>query len=374
VSILIALALVVGGPLAGQIPRFPFPDAALFSSPACACFLAFDPAYNAKGGSPHAWFWGNVALTQLYAWVSFWLACWIVPRSWQDADVSKRAHFREGTRSLRSTRIRAELLEINPFLWRVARSDRKPKMVWLALAVTSLLCVLCFHWFSGDFWDAGADFFLLVPLGLLLKVWLAAEASRTFSEDRRGGGLELLLTSPLSERQIVRGQLLALWRQFAAPAGVVLLANLVFVLVEMRKWGSTGDRNVLLGFHLVLGGFLVADLIALSWVGMWQGLVRRKPNRAALLSLARIVVLPPLVFLLGVWFWAIGHEPGSGVHDMAYTFIFGILVGLGADFYFGLDAGRKLSGQFRAIVAEGGARKRSAEAAPQPAPALAEAP
>ncbi len=351
-SSLIALALVVAGPLASQIPRFPFPAAALFSSPACACFLAFDDVYNAKGVTlhPSAFFWGNVALTHLYAWVFFWLACWIVPRSWQDAAVGKRARWREGTRSIRSARRRAELLEINPFFWRVARSGRKRLLVWLALVASALFFILCFHWFSADFWDAGADFFLLLPLGLLLKVWLAAEAGRTFSEDRRGGGLELLLSTPLSERQIVRGQLLALWRQFAVPAGLVLLANLVFVLVEMRKWGNTGDRNVLLAMHLVLGGFLVADLIALSWVGMWQGLIRRKPNRAALLSLARILALPPLLFVLGFWFWAIGHDPASGKYDTQYAFTFWILLGLGADLYFALLARRKLFGQFRAIV------------------------
>jgi ABC-type transport system involved in cytochrome c biogenesis permease component len=373
-SSLIALALVVGGPMASQIPRFPFPDAALFSSPACACFLAFDPLYSAKVGNPHAAFWGNVALTQLYAWVFFWLACWIVPRSWQDAVVGKRARWREGTRSSRNARRRAELLEINPFLWRVARSGRKRLMVWLALVVSALLFILCFHWFSGDLWDPGADFFLLLPLGLLLKVWLAAEAGRTFSEDRRGGGLELLLSTPLAERQIVRGQLLALWRQFALPAGVVLLANLVFVLVEMRKWGNTGDRSVLLVMHLILGGFLVADLIALSWVGMWQGLICRKPNRAALLSLTRILVLPPLLFVLGFWFWAISHEPGSGQHDTACAFTFWILLGLGADLYFALAARRKLSGQFRAIAAEGIPPKRPAEPAPRSAPAVAVAP
>jgi ABC-type transport system involved in multi-copper enzyme maturation permease subunit len=375
-SVLIALALVLGGPLASQIPRFPLPKAALFSSPACACFLAFDELYNAKGviPKPSTMFWGNVTLTHLYAWVFFWLACWIVPRSWRDAEVGKRTRRRQGNRSIRSTRRRTELLGINPYLWRVARSGRRGLMVWLALVVSALLCLLCFRWFSQDFWDAGADFFLLVPLGLLLKVWLAAEASRTFSEDRRGGGLELLLSTPLSERQIVRGQLLALWRQFAAPAGVLLLANLVFVLVEMRKWGDTGDRSLLLAWHLVLGGFLVADLIALSWVGMWQGLVNRKPNRAALLSLARILVLPPLLFLVGIWLWAISHIPGSGAHDTAYVFTLGILLGLGADLYFGLEARRKLFGQFRATVAEGVARKRTAKPAPQPAPALAEVP
>jgi ABC-type transport system involved in multi-copper enzyme maturation permease subunit len=369
-SILIALALVAGGPLASQIPRFPSPDAALFSSPACGCFLAFDGLYRAN---PHSAFWGNVALTDLYAWIFFCLACWIVRRSWHDAAVGIPARWQDGTRSIRNARRRTELLEINPFLWRAARSSRKGLMVWLVLAVSALLYILCSRWLSFDTRDAGADFFLLVPLGLLLKIWLAVEASRTFAEDRRGGGLELLLSTPLRERQIVRGQLLALRRQFAAPAGVVLLANLVFVLVVMRKWGFVADSNAVLGMHLVVGGFLVADLIALSWVGMWQGLIRRRPNHAALSALARIVVLPAAIYLLGVWLWAISDQSG-GERFAAFLFTLWILLGLGADLYFGLAARRKLFGQFRLVVAEGVGRKRAANAAPQPAPAPAEAP
>jgi hypothetical protein len=81
-----------------------------------------------------------------------------------------------------------------------------------------------------------------------------------------------------------------------------------------------------------------------------------------------------VVFLLGLWFWAITHEPGSGEHDTACTFTFGILLGLGADFYFALEARRKLFGQFRVVVAEGPSRKRAAKPAPQPAQALAGAP
>jgi ABC-type transport system involved in cytochrome c biogenesis permease component len=264
------------------------------------------------------------------------------------------------------------LLEINPYLWRAARSGRKQLLVWMVFVFFAFLFILCSHWFSFNLSEAGVDFFLLVPMGLLLKIWLAVEASRTFSEDRRGGGLELLLSTPLREQQIVRGQLLALWRQFALPAGAVLMANIAFLFIGMRKSANADERDALLGTHLVLGGFLVADLIALSWVGMWQGLIRRKPNRAALMALARILVLPPVISVVVICLMAINPPPTWG-GMFATCLSCWILIGLGANIFFGMEAANKLMGQFRAVVSEGVARKQAAEPVPQPAPLPAEA-
>src|SRR5580700_6012058 len=50
-SILIGLILVVSGPMAAEL-RFPWPTAARLSSPASACFLAFDEIYSKQ---PHGY-------------------------------------------------------------------------------------------------------------------------------------------------------------------------------------------------------------------------------------------------------------------------------------------------------------------------------
>jgi ABC-type transport system involved in cytochrome c biogenesis permease component len=208
-----------------------------------------------------------------------------------------------------------------------------------------------------------------VPAGLILKAWLAAEASRTFSEDRRSGGLELLLSTPLHEKEIVRGQLLALWRQFGPPTAALLLTNLIFLIIEVRRWDA-GERPSFLAFHLLAGGFLAADMIALSWSAMWLGLINRKPNRAALLALTRIIVLPFTLFVALIFLWAISSR-GEELPNAA--FLFWIFLGLGADLYFGLSARLKLCGEFRTIVAEGLTRTRTAEHPAKPTPVLMEA-
>ncbi|MGH9593522.1 MAG: ABC transporter permease, partial [Bryobacteraceae bacterium] len=48
--------------------------------PAYGCVAAFADGYKWSPGA----FWVNVAITQFYAWAFLWLACRIVPRSWQE--------------------------------------------------------------------------------------------------------------------------------------------------------------------------------------------------------------------------------------------------------------------------------------------------
>jgi ABC-type transport system involved in multi-copper enzyme maturation permease subunit len=369
-SIMISLSLVFGGMVASKL-QFPFPRAADLSTPAAGCFLAFDEIY-AK--SSHGDFWLNAAVTQLYSWVFFGLACWIVPRAWRDEAVGRPRPWRRRTTSVRRVRTRTALLEANPFLWRVARSGRKRLRVWLTLAVLTLMWSRYGRWFSfpANLLEPGVDLLLLAPAGLILKVWLAAEASRTLSEDRRSGGMELLLTTPLHERDIMRGQMWSLWRQFAFATAAVLLANLTFVVVEIRLWDS-GARPALLTIHLLLGGFLVADMMTLSWVGAWLGLSNRKPNRAALLALTQILVLPGVAFVVILCLWGLVTERNQADESFTFAFALWSLLGLAADIFFGLVARAKLRAEFRTIVSEGLARKCPAVPAPEPAPMLMEA-
>jgi ABC-type transport system involved in multi-copper enzyme maturation permease subunit len=367
-SILIGLILVVGGPLV--VAFNPHATALLLTSPATGCFQAFDSVYTTQ---PPSDFWTNAGVTFLYSWIFFGLACWIVPRSWQDGAAGKKMPWNRRESPVRRSRSRTALLEANPFLWRVARSGRKRLLIWLTLGALTLIWRRYFRLISPLLMDPGVDLFLLVPAGLILKAWIAAEASRTFSEDHRSGGMELLLTTPLHERDIVRGQMLSLWRQFAWPVAAVLLANLTFLLAEYRLWDS-GSRPGLLDFHLLLGGFLVGDMISLSWDGAWLGLINRKPNRAALLAFTRILVLPTVSYLVLLCLWALVTQ-GNGMNDASMDLFFAIwlLLGAGADLYFGLTARARLRAEFRTIVSEGFKRKLPTEPAAKPAPALAEA-
>ena len=120
----------------------------------------------------------------------------------------------------------------------------------------------------------------LVPTILLfqsfLKLWVVTETCQRLAEDRRIGALELLLSTPLTTREILRGQWLALKRQFAKPLAAVLV--LEFLMLRQQFTLSTTLINL---------AMLLADLVTLAWVGMWLGLTARGYHRV--LKLARTI-------------------------------------------------------------------------------------
>jgi len=120
-------------------------------------------------------------------------------------------------------------------------------------------------------------------------------------DHRRSGALELLLSTPLTGREIVRGQMLALARNFAWPfvAFLALLfapiaAQLVYALIT-AKW-----EEILVAFSgsLVSGLYavrFVIDLIALCFFGNGLALTLRRPQSAPTLTLLFVLILPSML-------------------------------------------------------------------------------
>ena len=122
-----------------------------------------------------------------------------------------------------------------------------------------------------------------------LKIWIAAEACRRFSEDRNNNAFELLLSTPLSSRQIVGGQWLALRQQFGGPLVVAVGWELVLAIYHYRQphwWEGGGSSD---GPQILL---MVADCFALAAAGMWYGLRLHGRIRALLASLMLVLLVP----------------------------------------------------------------------------------
>ena len=202
------------------------------------------------------------------------------------------------------------MLEVNPYFWRAARSRTKDLLVWI------LIMGAAFFWLAtrpngGDgYFEVGRDIFVIVLLHAALKWWVTSEACRYLSDDRRSGGLELLLSTPLREEEIVRGQRRALLHQFGGPLAVVFVADFIFMLMTLKQ--ATADERIgWVMVYLILGGFLAFDVMALSTVGMWLGVSGRKTNRATIVALMRIVVLPSAAFTVAGTFIAIVIPHGN---------------------------------------------------------------
>ncbi|HEY3854690.1 MAG TPA: hypothetical protein VGO67_09885 [Verrucomicrobiae bacterium] len=336
-------------PLAAQYTNFLHPTlgAALVSSPAYGCYLAFDLNYN-------SYFWLNTVFTLCYSGGLLAFACWHVPRSWQDSVAERNAAQTTLENAPLRDKVRIKLLAQNPYLWRASRPEFKRALVWLTLVVIAGI----WAWLDRFQFRPFADVFALIFAGTVLKVWLAADASWTIAEDRRQGALELLLSTQLSAEQIVSGQRASLWRQFVGPVITLLAANFITLEIEIHR-ASSVTTTELVWLHVIAGGSLLLELSALSWVAIWQGLINRKSNRAVIWAMMRILATPYALFLAILFIDAFAGPPGSV--DWTGLLIFPGILGAGANFFFALEANTKLLASFRTVVAEGYEPKRFAD-------------
>lgn len=244
-----------------------------------------------------------------YPEFSFWLSMlwqWLVaaaliarssdhiPHSWEESAVKKKPRL---ARLKLAARVRARSakgrawLERNPFLWLAMQDEEaSPRNVWLfVLAIWAIWVIAVLNFGMINMGDARMVTVTIFTLHIPLLIWIAAEASRRFSEDRSNNTFETLLSTPLSARQIIRGQWLALLRQFAAPIAVVLVWELLME-INGDAW-SRGQLRSCWPRTLLLA----PDAAALAWAGMWLGLKCKGRIRAILGSMILVLLLPWLV-------------------------------------------------------------------------------
>jgi hypothetical protein len=251
-------------------------------------------------------FWQSLLCSQLLGWTFLLIACWKIPRAWQNAGVTvpwreRVQRFWHGSMHSR-TIFRRKLVGVNPFYWLVSRTRFDALAISVMIVGAALGWNGIWIWANKRFGGGPLDYVPMaistaVVLHLYVRVAMAASASRHFAEQRRSGGLELLLScTPLSVREILRGQWLALRRQYLFPVVFILLVDAVFLFCI---------RNRLVEFvkptYLFMGGMmvmLVADVFAIGWVGMWVGLSDKRANRASGGTIARVMAMPVLLFYL----------------------------------------------------------------------------
>jgi ABC-type Na+ efflux pump permease subunit len=257
------------------------------------------------------------------------------------------------------------LLAVNPFFWLAARDLRVPP------ALTGTATVACgfFLWriLSGSSSRSGPFDYVVLAAGLQLglKLALATFACRRFIDDRRSGTLELLLVTPLSVPEILRGQWQALRRRFIGTVVVVLLFDLCLLPAALSQSKTAGPVEPLTFVLTLLASMTIflMDLFALGWLSMWLGLTSNHAFRAISLAALLILVVPWVAFYLAFTFGMMlvlpffaanpTTAPGSVRFFMRPEMFIGLwfLLSLAADLIFGLWARGKLYREFRARAA-----------------------
>ena len=322
----------------------------LAPSPIANYVLAWDGMY--KGHEED--FWWAVGVIHGLAWLSLLFASLVAPRSWQDRPAGvQQLRWRERWQLWSHGDIqerhgfRKRLLDQNPFFWLAARARLKPALAWGSLGLLGCGWALGLSKFHRDWLCPPVYIMTGVVLSLGLKAWFATEAGRQIAEDRKRGALELLLSTPITVRDILRGQLLALRRHFFGPLIFVLIVGCLFFYGSLLDGQDEESRSSYRIFWI--GGMvtLVSDLVALYWVGLWLGLTAKNPNRAASASVARVLILPGIAWSLLLLILALnsmrgGYQAGFNVF-LSLWFVLGLLT----DFAFSVWARNKLLTQFR---------------------------
>lgn len=323
----------------------------MVASPGYGFFSAFAVAHK-----PHH-YWGSLGLFHGIAWVALVVSSLVLPRAWQDKARTKWSErmverwktWCHGAGDVRKT-FRAQLLNVNAVYWLASRDRIKPMMVWLFLGVSGAFWLWLYTRWPDEMLEPEVYITTSMLVNTLLKFWVGSEAPRLFSRDKKSGALELLLSTPMSVKTILNGQLLGFWRHFGWPVTVVFGLEIVMMTASLA---SDFDREGMMLWFVGLTMF-VADLFALAWLGMWQGLKARNPNTASGNVLARILLLPWFIFFSLLTFYELADLDRAINLDMDEegAMLVWFAIGMAVNAWFIYSSRHKLLVHFREIAME----------------------
>jgi ABC-type transport system involved in multi-copper enzyme maturation permease subunit len=339
--VLLLILVIFGGAAADSI------SAAAHHRGFSAYWALSSPAYpfTSAGHWGRSPYWKSLAMTHGMGWAFFLAACVLVTRTWQERDRKDSAAglrtIQYGSRQHRD-RLRSKLLGHDVVLWLACRERWQAFGLW---AIT-ILCaggfvalLLAMEQEAWMLWQYISWFFLL-----FFYLWAASQACRFFIQARRSGLLELLLVTPIDDRQLIRGQWRAILRQFGLP--IFLLTALIGIaawcsqsamqrmfagmpvaaptagttnsagaitstsyVVSVKISPGSGRSNSVAGppmpaqswsaylapslaATMIAIATVVANFLALFWFGMWMGMTSRSANTATAKTFLFVHIIP----------------------------------------------------------------------------------
>jgi ABC-type Na+ efflux pump permease subunit len=238
-------------------------------------------------------FWNAVAVQFVMGVAALTSACFLLPhfwrtkasRAWRLKDWFARiAHGESDTRRKR----RARLLSRSAIQWLNSR-DRLAVLPPILFAVASFGIVGALLWYFEVPREAvyGFLFATLAINDFAMRIRVAQIASVQLGNDRQNGALEMILSTPVTVREIVRGIWSAirgklLWTHTALLTIYAVLAALYLGPVPGWQW-------IIVLFFLL---FSLGDFIAMGYVAIWQAMRMRQAQGATGYALLRVLILP----------------------------------------------------------------------------------
>jgi hypothetical protein len=329
-------------------------------------FSLCSPGYlfAAAGAWGRSSFWSAWMVNLLLIGALLLSTCIRLPRTWQETGegTSRYGRFwnRPWSRGGEAGRAseRRRLLDLNPVLWVVSRELWLLRGSWLAVLVSAAgLIGYCLAdddvpgLFMTIITEVWTSLSFIIPLLAYLAV--ASQSCRFLGDARRSGLLELLLSTPLTHADLVRGYWRGLLRNLGLPLALLILIDVIGEQVSSQRTQlqitatmaappASGSNTVMAGsvtsvgmtnsapaspnagpagpvnpvppgtplsgllsappvwvqwmVSLLLGANLAANLAAIAWAGLWMGLINRSVNIATLKTLLFVQIIPFFAF------------------------------------------------------------------------------
>ena len=299
------------------------------------------------------------SLVQIAFGVVFLIAAGRITRkSWKDRPASIRKQrwierwdrWNYGSSQFRNHR-RITLLNISPFLWMAERNRLQFSMLWGFLSLLGVGFFWGYMKYENDWLSVGVAFFTAIMLHGTIKAWAVTEASRRIFDLRRDNAMELILSTPITPRDVLNGYFRSFHRLLVAPIVVILIIDILLIKMAFLDEHGAEDRRFILQCFIAGGFAFVADYYAILWVGMWRGLSDRSSTRASYMTFFKILVTPWLVFI-GTLILIEIVDPRIMSREEArfYMLWYWLAVGLITNFVEGYLAWKNLHRQFRQVT------------------------
>lgn len=305
---------IAGGALIvfGVLTPACFTLAHLITSQESLAALTFSPVLplfgvdSAKYDAAPKLYWYPFLTSQLLAWGFLFFTAWRLPAVWQKpvlSAVSWDVFGRSSKRKLTTFEEREKWLDENPamFLMRPAKGMRATA-IFLAVGATVLLLIDAFLLNEHSilyipFTGGVIEWLALLPL----KILVAVHACRFFSSARQSGVFELLLSTPLTNKEIVDAHWTVINRIFLWP---FILLSFYVLFGGVKVFALSGGNNAINSTFglLFVGADITAhvfDYFLLGWMGAWMGMKLKRPGWAPFFTLLFALVLPRMLCWLG---------------------------------------------------------------------------
>lgn len=353
-------------PLIGGLLRQPHVFSVFAISPAYPIWQATVP-----GAARSGLFWASLLWTQILGWIFFRAACRTLPRCWQNRPLNLapvgehlRSHnarelaqtlalanetplasglagakVRHSVRSQFSAQQRAWMLDQNPVFWLAMRwRARSSAAAWIVGSLGLVACgVMIATGHSDKLISPGLALFVCFVVNAAFKVSISSQASIAFARDRGEDPLELLLSTPITPRELMDGHMRALRETLRPWIQCALWIEAAWLAAAITFNALDGGGGILLYAlaSIAVIGFLVADVDAVGWTALWQGVVARNAREADREAFQRVLFLPWIPAFLA---WSIVVSVAGASGGVLATVLTWMMFSAGANRWFGRRA------------------------------------